>query len=113
MTKRELEAFAPKVACDGSILSGMDTINLSIRCHPDCADLLDEVRALVSVNDGTVNQGEALWRALAYYVEKNHPEKKAQRAQKRAQKRALAAEKTLEKLEELWDEGRGQTSGLA
>ena len=113
MTKRELEAFVPKVACDGSILPGMDTISLSIRCHPDCADLLDEVRALIGVNDGTVNQGEALWQALAFYVEKNHPEQKAQRAQKRAQKRALAAEKTLEKLEEGWDEGRGHPQALA
>ena len=113
MTKRELEAFVPKVACDGSILPGMNTINLSIRCHPDCADLLDEVRALVGVNDGTVNQGEALRRALAFYIEKNHPEQKAQRAQKRAEKRALAAEKILEKLQEGWDEERGHPQALA
>jgi hypothetical protein len=113
MTKRELEAFVPKVACDGSILPGMDTIALNIRCHPDCADLLDEVRALLSVNNGTVSQGETLWQALSFYIEKNHPEQKAHRAQKRAEKKALATQRTLEKLEEGWDEERGHPQALA
>ena len=112
MSKRELEAFVPKVACDGSILPGLDTITLSVRCHPDCADLLDEVRALVSINNEAVNQGDALRQALAFFLEKNHPEQKARRAQKRAEKKAMAAQKALEKLQAGWDEELGHPQGL-
>ena len=67
MSKRELEAFVPRVACDGSIAPGEDMITLSIRCRIECADMLDEVRALVSVNNGEIKQGDVLMRALAFY----------------------------------------------
>ena len=113
MTKHELEAFVPKVAPDGSITPGIETITLTIRCRPQYADLLDEVRALISTNDPDVNQGEALGRALAFYLEKNHPSAKAQRAQKRAERKARAVEKSLAKLDDGWDERRGHPQAVA
>ena len=113
MSKRELEAFVPRVACDGSIAPGEDIITLTIRCRPECADMLDEVKALLGVNHGEMNQGDVLMRSLAFYLEKHEPGQKAMRAQKRAEKKAAAAEKTLQKLEEGWDMNRGHPQALA
>ena len=113
MSKRELEAFVPRVACDGTIAPSEDMITLTIRCRPECADMLDEVKALLGVNNGEINQGDVLMRSLAFFIEKHEPGQKAARAHIRAGKRAAAAEKTLQKLQDGWDMNRGHPQALA
>ena len=73
----------------------------------------DEVRALISVGRADVTQGDALLGALTFFLEKNHPDQKAQRAQRRAEKKAEAEKKALARLEEGWDEERAHPQVLA
>ena len=113
MSKRELEGFAPRVAADGSIAPGDEIVTLTIRCRAECADMFDDVQALVASGHGMVSQGEVLMQALSCYLEKHDPGRKAERAMRRERKKAEKQQQIMERLEEGWSWERGHPQAVA
>ena len=113
MSKRELEGFVPRVAADGSIAPGDEMVTLTIRCRAECADMFDDVQALVASGHGMVSQGEVLMQALSCYLDKHDPGRKAERALRRARKKAEKKEELMDRLQEGWNWERGHPQAVA